>query len=111
VTANIDRLAHRLSFEWCGNALKDGLVIDHLCRKRDCVNPSHMEMVTNVDNVMRGESIWAVNARKKSCVHGHAFTDANTWTSKLGHRSCKTCLKLRKRQYRARDRIISELSE
>lgn len=32
---------------------------------------------------------------KTHCVHGHAFTRGNTYVSKLGHRSCKTCAALR----------------
>jgi HNH endonuclease len=47
-------LAHRLSYMRAKGAIPDGLVIDHLCRCRDCINPDHMEPVTNKENLLRG---------------------------------------------------------
>jgi len=32
-----------------------GLVLDHLCRNRKCVNPEHLEPVTQIENVRRGK--------------------------------------------------------
>lgn len=50
-------LAHRWSYENVGlGQLVPGLVIDHLCRNRRCVNPDHLEQVTNRENCIRGES-------------------------------------------------------
>lgn len=99
--ARTDRLAHRLSYSWSGLDIPESLVIDHLCRNRACVNPAHMEPVTNVENVMRGESIWAKNARKTHCLKGHEFTPENTWTSKHNMRHCRECARIRKRESRA----------
>lgn len=50
-------LAHRWSYENLVEPVPDGLVIDHLCRNRLCVNPDHMEPVTNAENVRRGYGI------------------------------------------------------
>lgn len=44
---NGSRLAHRLTYEYLIGPIPDGLVIDHLCRNPGCVNPYHMEPVTN----------------------------------------------------------------
>lgn len=34
-----------------------GMVIDHLCRNKVCVRPSHLEMVTSRENTVRGNTI------------------------------------------------------
>ena len=47
-------LAHRFAYIREFGAIPDGLVIDHLCRERRCVNPAHLEAVTNRENVVRG---------------------------------------------------------
>lgn len=46
--------AHRYSYEMLTGPIPDGLVIDHLCRNRACVNPAHMEPVTSRENLRRG---------------------------------------------------------
>ena len=49
-------LAHRAMFESRRGQVPDGLVLDHLCRNRACVNPGHLEIVTLGENTRRGAS-------------------------------------------------------
>jgi hypothetical protein len=46
--------AHRLMYRWAFGEVPVGLTIDHLCRVRACVNPIHLEPVTNRENIRRG---------------------------------------------------------
>lgn len=49
--------AHRYSYELAKGKIAPKLVIDHLCRVPACVNPSHLEAVTNRENGIRGNVI------------------------------------------------------
>lgn len=83
---------HRLFWETMNNAtIPDGMVIDHLCRTRNCVNIHHMEVVTPAENTLRGNSYAAQNKRKTHCKRGHEFTEANTRLNGKGHRWCRKC--------------------
>lgn len=92
--------AHRLSFELAGGAA-DGLILDHLCRNPRCVRPGHLEAVSNRENVLRGASLAAANAKKTSCPRGHVYSPENTAVfSRYGsgqQRQCRACKADRKR--------------
>lgn len=90
-------LAHRFSYELFREPIPNGLVIDHLCRNRKCINPDHLEIVTLEENKRRGMSIPAINARKDKCKNGHEFTEDNTYHS-CGRRRCKICTNERNMQ-------------
>jgi hypothetical protein len=79
--------AHRVIYERLIGPVGRKLVIDHLCRNRLCVNVYHLESVTCRENLMRGDTLAAKNARKTHCLNGHKFdyVDSN------GKRVCRTC--------------------
>jgi DNA-directed RNA polymerase subunit RPC12/RpoP len=95
--------AHRWLYErWVGPIPED-LELDHLCRNRACVNPSHLESVTRTMNILRGESPPARNARSTHCVQGHEFTPENTRINRRdGGRECRACGREKARNNRAR---------
>ena len=80
---------HRVAYELFSGALIPGLVIDHLCRVRSCVNPDHLEQVTNEENLARG--IYGAGPKKTHCINRHEFTAENTYIQPSGRRSCRAC--------------------
>jgi hypothetical protein len=90
--------AHRAVYEATGNVIPDGLELDHLCRNKRCVNPSHLEPVTHSENLRRHY------ATVTECPQGHPYDDANTYITSSGKRRCRTCRTNQQRQRRARKR-------
>ena len=83
-------MAHRWAYKQLVGPIPDGLTLDHLCRNRACVNPSHLEPVTNRVNVLRGVGLTAVNATTTHCPQGHPYDAQNTRRYR-GGRYCKAC--------------------
>lgn len=90
--------AHRYAYEHLRGAIPKGLQIDHLCRNRGCVNPEHLEAVTQRENILRGDSLTTRRSAQQACKRGHLFDEANTYLWRTS-RICRTC---RSEQNRAR---------
>lgn len=98
--------AHRVSLALAGTTVPDDMDVDHLCRVTLCVRPDHLEVVTHRTNVLRGESLQAINATKTHCPAGHPYDEANTYVMPGGGRACRACNRAtgaeRQRRHRAR---------
>jgi hypothetical protein len=90
--------AHRFSYIAHKGNIPDGYEIDHLCRRPMCVNPEHLEAVTRRENLMRGNTVCAINAAKTQCPAGHEYSPDNTRT-KDNVRKCRACDRVRRRRY------------
>ena len=102
------RRAHRIAYEIKVGEIPSGLVLDHLCRVRNCVNPSHLEPVTVKENVLRGFGAAATYSRRSHCMHGHEFNSENTKVGRTPrgtpYRRCRECDRIRGRAAKARAR-------
>lgn len=89
--------AHRFVYEMLVGPIPDDLTIDHLCCNKLCVNPDHLEPVTNAENIRRA------GERVTHCRQGHEYTPENTYRHpQRGTRSCRTCRNTRSRNFGSR---------
>ena len=87
--------AHRLVYKLlCGEPLP-GLVCDHLCSVRHCVNPAHIELVTPGENIRRSPVTPAGQDRCTKC--GGEFQLIG---KAKPQRRCKACAAVKRREYR-----------
>lgn len=77
------RLAHRVSWEMAYGAIPDGLVLDHMCFVRRCVNPDHLRLVTRKQN---NEHLQGAQRNSKSGIRGVRY-DAKSggWRAHVSH--------------------------
>jgi hypothetical protein len=108
--------AHRITYELLVDSIPEGLTLDHLCHTNDkscpggntcphrrCVNPAHLEPVTNRENILRGTAPSAWAARKTHCPQGHEYSPENTRIERDGSRKCRTCDNARCMERRRRE--------
>lgn len=84
-------LAHRFIYKIKKGKIPKGLTLDHLCRNPSCVNPDHLEPVTQQENVLRGIGITAQNAKKTHCKRGHKLKGDNLYIKPNKDRICRIC--------------------
>lgn len=88
-----DLVAHRLAYRELVGWIPEGLVLDHLCRNRACVNPWHLDPVTDQVNLWRGMG----SGKETHCPHGHPYSGANL-RRRRGRRECMTCVRAAERR-------------
>jgi hypothetical protein len=77
--------------------------LDHLCRNRACVNPSHCEPVPQYTNLIRSDGLGARNAKKTHCPKGHEYTERSWYHQPGTPRPRRNCLECRTEVRRRKD--------
>lgn len=83
--------AYRYAYEIALGPIPAGLDVDHRCRNRACVRPSHLRAVTHRVNLLASTNHAALRAAQTHCKRGHIFDAINTIRAKNGTRKCRTC--------------------
>lgn len=90
---------HRLIYAYYNGPILDGYTIDHVkdrgCHSKACLNIKHLEAVMERVNILRSDSMSAVNARKTHCPKGHPYDIIND----KGYRRCRKCRDEYNRKY------------
>lgn len=98
-----ERKAHRWAYEFFDGPISAGMLVDHLCRNRKCVNPTHLRLVTPRQNVLENSiGTAATNAQKTFCLRGHELSSNNVYLTPSGARQCRECSRQEKQRRRAK---------
>lgn len=102
-----DMGAHRAAYKLLVGRIPNGLTIHHKCLNTCCVNPMHLEIVTNRTNWERGtgRNPTLANALKTHCLKGHPFSGENLRLGPRGYRNCRTCERAKVRRQEAEKRL------
>ena len=95
--------AHRTVYTILKGPIPEGRQLDHLCRVRHCVNPEHLEPVTQRENLLRGDG-WAGRlARQTHCKRGHLLEGDNLrkMSDPTRGRECRLCFNYLRRKERS----------
>lgn len=87
--------AHRVAYEIAKGTIGEGMVIDHTCANKACVNPAHLDAVTGAENSTR------FSQRRTHCRRGHALTPDNL-VKRNRLKQCRTCHNADYRAWRRR---------
>jgi len=93
-------LAHRWSYEHFKGKIPEGFHVDHLCKVTKCVNPDHLEAVTQYENLRRGNP-WKWKSKDIThCPKGHPYSGKNLYINPSGRKLCVTCRNVANQEYR-----------
>lgn len=99
--------AHRWSYAHHKGLIPAGMLVMHECDNPACVNPDHLKLGTQADNMLDMSRKGRARAQGVThCPSGHEYSDENTYRNSRGHRFCRMCNRAAQAAYRAKKRVI-----
>lgn len=84
--------AHRVAWMLTNGEIPANLYVLHKCDNPPCVNPKHLFIGTQKDNMDDCASKKRnVQSKKTHCPSGHEYSGENLMINKYGQRICRTC--------------------
>ena len=90
------RYAHIVAYELANGPVPEGLQLDHKCRVRCCINPDHLEPVTQQENIRRGANMGQKKFVCDECGAPYEILQ----TSPRINRGCRACTNKHRRDKR-----------
>jgi len=113
--------AHRHVYSECFGPIPDGYVLHHTCGEKLCINPAHLQPLTQADHMREHDNMERARttalARKKArthCDRGHSFAEhgyvRKPGSRDAGSRQCMACQRdrIRERVERRRSPLSPE---
>lgn len=102
--SGVDYRAHRVSYELFRGPIPSGLVMDHVCRVKSCINPYHLSVCTVGENVAveADRRLFCRNNKHLMRTHTGYVKKANGKTVRL----CLGCSRERQAKYHEANPLI-----
>ena len=106
-------LLHRYSWEWANGPIPDNMCICHSCDNPPCINPDHLFLGTQADNMRDMYAKGRDRGRRKThCKHGHPLFGENLYVKPSnGARQCRTCQRHSSTKYRQKLACVEALND
>lgn len=75
--------SHRWSYERFVAPIPEGMLIDHMCHNKGCVNPGHLRLATNKQNLENPRGAYSTSKSGVLGVHWHK--QCKKWVVRVGH--------------------------
>jgi len=88
-----------------------GLFVCHTCDNPNCINPHHLWLGSNQENILDASRKGRLNGQSKThCKRGHPFNEENTIVVRGTARSCRMCQRMHQSKYDRKRRARAALS-
>jgi hypothetical protein len=103
-------MAHRISWSLKNGEIPTGMVICHKCDNTSCINPDHLFLGTQKDNIQDASRKGRMHkSTNLYCKNGHLYNEKNTYYCHDNkHKRCRVCAKESRIKYKNKQALLKE---